>query len=396
MTGARGVTRGASGAAAVRTEACGAAASGSFAHLYVHVPFCARRCSYCDFAIAVRRSTPVDEYLAGVRRELAGWRGHAAPLDTLYLGGGTPSRLGGAGVAQLLEIIRGWSPLARGAEVTLEANPDDVTPVAVAAWRAAGVNRVSLGAQSFYPAVLEWMHRTHSGGQIGRAVATLRDGGIANVSLDLIFAIPPALERDWARDLDAALALAPDHISLYGLTIEPRTPLGRWHARGIVTAGADEDYEREYLLAARRVAASGFEHYEVSNFALPARRARHNAAYWAGVRYLGIGPGAHSFDGERRWWNWSAYAAWVARLAAGERVVEGEERLTVENRAAERVYLGLRTSAGLVATAAELALARTWIAAGWLGDESGTLVPTVHGWLRLDAIAAALTAHGSS
>src|SRR3954451_14186670 len=172
-------------------------------HLYIHVPFCARRCSYCDFAIAVRSKTPVDKYVATLGKELGtlGDRFRLATFESVYLGGGTPSRLGGHGVADVLNLVRTTSVIARDAEITIEANPDDVHDVTVEQWAKAGVNRVSLGSQSFDDGVLRWMHRTHDADQIGEAVETLRRGGISNVSLDLIFALPADLNRDWKRDL---------------------------------------------------------------------------------------------------------------------------------------------------------------------------------------------------
>jgi oxygen-independent coproporphyrinogen-3 oxidase len=185
-------------------------------HLYVHVPFCARRCSYCDFSIAVRRDVPVADYVDGIRRELAlrSRTGEQLELDTLYLGGGTPSRLGVEGVSALLATIRDHAYWNDSAEVTLEANPEDVTAVSARSWSEAGINRVSLGAQSFSPPALEWMRRTHNADQIGAAGAHLRAAGIAQLSLDLIFALPEEVQRDWSADLESALALRPDHISL--------------------------------------------------------------------------------------------------------------------------------------------------------------------------------------
>jgi oxygen-independent coproporphyrinogen III oxidase len=230
-------------------------------HVYVHVPFCARRCSYCDFSIAVRRTTPTDEYLAALRTELEGVR--PAIVDTIYFGGGTPSRLGGEGVARLLDVVRERYTSAPAAEVTLEANPEDVTPEAARAWLRAGVNRLSLGAQSFDDRVLSWMHRTHAAAAIERAVRTARDAGFGSISLDLIFSLPESLQRNWERDLHAAIALAPEHVSLYGLTVEPATPLARWRDRGAVTEAPEESYEREYLLAHELLTQAGFEHYEV-------------------------------------------------------------------------------------------------------------------------------------
>ena len=362
-------------------------------HIYVHVPFCARRCAYCDFAIAVRRLVPVEEFVQGVERELTLRypRAEAWPVETLYLGGGTPSRLGGAGVRRLMDVLLSRLTLLPGAEVTLEANPEDVKEETVAAWRAAGVNRVSLGAQSFDDTVLRWMHRTHDAAAIPRAVAAIRGAGFDSFSLDLIFALPDALERSWERDLSAALALQPSHLSLYGLTIEPRTPLARWEERGSARAASDERYADEYLLAHRLMSEEGFEHYEVSNFARPGARARHNSAYWRGVPYAGIGPGAHEFDGARRRWNLDAYAAWQRTLASGDDPREGSELLDEANHAAEAVYLGLRTRNGLRLSDIDVGRAERWVAAGWAEITDGRLRLTPSGWLRLDSLAADLT-----
>lgn len=363
-------------------------------HIYVHVPFCTRRCSYCDFAIAVRRIVPVDEYLGAVRRELdLRFPGRDAwPIDTLYFGGGTPSRLGGDGVARLVGLFRERVTLKGAEEITLETNPEDVTPEAARAWREAGVNRLSLGSQSFDDAVLTWMHRSHDAAAIPRAVETARNAGIDNISLDLIFALPERTVRSWERDVSQALALEPSHLSLYGLTIESHTPLGRWHARGDVIESPEENYEHEFMFAHDSLTEAGLEHYEVSNFGRPGRRSRHNSSYWRGVPYAGIGPSAHEFDGATRRWNVAPYAEWLERLDAGDDPVDDRERLNSDNFVAEGVYLGLRTSDGLVLSAAEFDHVQPWIDAGWAKlDEADRLVLTPLGWLRLDAIAADLT-----
>lgn len=363
-------------------------------HVYVHVPFCARRCTYCDFAIAVRRDTPVDEYLVALASELDLRYPHEErwEVDTLYLGGGTPSRLGGAGIARLLDVLRERLALAPGAEVTLEANPDDVDADAVVAWRDAGITRVSVGAQSFDDTVLQWMHRTHDARAIGAAVDALRGGGLDDVSLDLIFALPVEVSRDWSHDLASALALEPTHLSLYGLTVEPRTPLGRWADRGNATEADDEQYADEYLLAAASTAGAGLEHYEVSNFARPGFASRHNSSYWRGVPYAGLGPGAHEFDGESRRWNVSGYTEWLRRVGAGEDPMRDRECLDASNRAVERVYLGLRTREGLAVDDREMEHAQPWIESGWAVERpNGRLVLTAQGWLRLDSLAADLT-----
>jgi oxygen-independent coproporphyrinogen III oxidase len=361
-------------------------------HLYVHVPFCARRCSYCDFSIAVRSRTPIDEYVNALRSELKLGSVEGATLDTVYLGGGTPSRLGGPGVASVLAAIGDHATISSSAEVTIEANPDDVNDIAVAQWLASGVNRISLGAQSFDDTVLKWMHRTHDSSQIARAVKEIRRGGIDNISLDLIFALPAHLNRNWKTDVERALALNPAHVSLYGLTIEAHTPIARWADRGAIVEGSEEQYEQEFLYANEAMSGAGFEHYEVSNFSLPGKSSRHNSAYWTGASYAGVGPSAHSFDGAARRWNVAAYAEWVRRLSNSEPTLGGEEFLTDENRDAEAVYLGLRTRNGLEIGESELSVAELWRSAGWAEVHSSRIVLTPTGWLRLDSLAADLAA----
>jgi len=370
-------------------------------HVYVHVPFCRRRCSYCDFAIAVRRTVPVREFIDSLAREIEIRYPDQPPrdIDTLYFGGGTPSSLGGDGVARLLDRLRARFRFDDRAEVTLEANPDDVTAESASAWRAAGVNRLSIGAQSFDARVLAWMHRTHSADQIERAVTAARAAGIHNLSLDLIFALPASLGRDWDDDVRRALALDPAHLSLYGLTVEPATPLARWRERRLVQEAPDDVYEREFLAADETLAASGFEHYEVSNYARPGSRARHNSSYWRHVAYDGFGPSAHSFDARRRRWNDREFAEWSRRLAAGGDPCAGDEVLTQEDVDTERIYLGLRTSDGVDMAQPDLsvdaAMLDRWVASGWAVRDEISLRLTARGWLRLDALATDLTALSS-
>ncbi len=363
----------------------------SFQHLYVHVPFCSRRCSYCDFSIAVRKQIPADDFVASISTELQ-QVGPVESLETVYFGGGTPSLLPPEAITTLLRCVFNHTPSPH-AEVTLEANPENVTANAARAWRSAGVNRVSLGAQSFDDRVLEWMHRTHDAGQIARAVKHLRDAGVDNISLDLIFALPESLERDWDRDLDHVLALAPSHLSLYGLTVEPRTPLDRWISRGAIQAPTDDRYADEYLRAHERLGAAGYAFYEVSNAARDGRRSRHNSAYWSGRPYLGVGPAAHSFDGRARRWNHSAWEAYRSVIAAGESPIDSREDLTEEQRQLERIYLGLRTVEGVSSSAFSRPLPplSTFVEQGWLLTDGSGLRCTPSGWLRLDSLVSALT-----
>lgn len=342
----------------------------------------------------MRRVVPVEEYATALERELAIRFPGEAPwiADTLYLGGGTPSRLGENGVPRVLELLRRRITIAAGAEITLEANPDDVTPAAARAWRSAGVNRLSVGAQSFDDGVLSWMHRTHDSRAIGKAVEHAHAAGIENISIDLIFALPGRVSRSWSSDLQRALGLGPAHLSLYGLTIEPQTPLGRAARRGELVESPDERYEIEFIEAHETLARAGFEHYEVSNFGLPGRHSRHNASYWSGVPYVGLGPSAHEFDGERRRANIAAYSEWLHRLSSGTDPIDQNETLTAENRVAESVYLGLRTVGGLEIEEPEIERVSRWVDAGWgTLDEGNRLRLTPQGWLRLDALATDLT-----
>ncbi len=362
-------------------------------HLYLHVPFCARRCSYCDFAIAVRREVPSERFGSALLaewdqcREDERWA-RFPTLATVYFGGGTPSRLDPAVLARLLARFSADRGIASGAEITLEANPEDVTIDRVRAWRAAGVNRVSLGVQSFDPLVLIWMHRTHSWEDSARAVETLRAGGIERISLDLIYALPPEISRSWSDDLDQALALGPDHLSLYGLTVEQHTPLSRWVNRGEAHPAPEERYAEEFLLAHERLTGAGFRHYEVSNYGRPGREAVHNSAYWRRSPYLGLGPSAHSGLGNQRWWNIREWAAWVDALDRGVSTIMGAEELDAESLMIEGLYLGLRTEAGLLASLVDASIRETWVQESWATVDAGTLRLTPEGWLRLDALVA--------
>jgi oxygen-independent coproporphyrinogen-3 oxidase len=392
-------------------------------HVYLHVPFCRRRCSYCDFSIAVRRNVPGAAYVEAVEREhalvVAAGEWDEEPLETLYFGGGTPSLLPSEAVAELVEYflraaqsvharrpaspggaVRGGASSSvgpasggRGVEITLEANPDDVTPAAAAAWCAAGINRVSLGVQSFRDDVLAWMHRTHDAARAEGAVDTLRAAGFENLSLDLIFALPDALRSDVALDLARAVALAPAHLSVYGLSVEPRTPLARWVSRGALVPSHERRYAAEFLRTHDVLSAAGFEHYEVSNYARPGRRSRHNVAYWTGRPYAGLGPSAHSFVGGVRRWNLAPWAAYERALRAGQRPEAERERLTSEQRRIESLYLGLRTTVGASWEhgAKRQAVVEQALRQGWLVADGDHLRATPGGWLRLDEIVARLT-----
>lgn len=365
-------------------------------HVYVHAPFCTRRCSYCDFSIAVRSVVPAEAFARSVGLELERRitnlkSADLTDVETLYIGGGTPSKLGSDGIAALFHnLVSHGMRLMAGAEFTIEANPEDITPAAAAAWLDAGVNRLSVGIQSFDPAVLEWMHRTHTAADAANAIKVARTAGFSDISLDLIFALPERLNRDWSADLDRALDLSPDHLSLYGLTVEPHTPLGRWTARGAESPATDDRAAEQFLEADARLTSAGFEHYEVSNYARSGRRSRHNSSYWRRVPYLGLGPSAHSFDGTTRRWNQAALAEWERTLAAGDDPVAGSEALDASQIAAELHYLGLRTDTGVELSGPNLERAATWVKQGWAIQDGSRTRLTAEGWLRLDALVASL------
>ena len=373
-------------------------------HLYIHVPFCVRRCGYCDFAVTATRSAPVDAWLESLHAELAlragaGQFDTPMRLDTIYIGGGTPSMLGTGAMKRLAGVLREfatWDPAS--VEWTAEANPETFTTELAGDWVAAGINRVSLGAQSFDENVLRWMGRMHGPDGPARALDAARSVGLDNVSIDLIFALPQRLGRDWDADLERAIDLDPAHVSLYGLTAEPATPLGRWVREGREVMTDEDTYAHEYRRAVEALTGRGYDHYEVSNFTRPGRDSRHNRAYWRHRPYVGLGPGAHSYLPAVRSWNVRDWAEYRRRLAEGASPEDGRETLGDDDFALERVWLGLRTDDGLVIdslSSRQAALAGEWVEAGLAMLEPNAVLRLTHqGWLLLDRLAVELASCG--
>lgn len=373
--------------------------------LYIHVPFCARRCAYCDFAVHATRTPPVFAWLEAIAAEIrlvAQEQQWVLPveLDTIYVGGGTPSLLGVGAMAELaarLAEVFTWD--ARHVEWTCEANPESFTPALARDWFAAGVNRISLGAQTFNPAALRWMGRLHGPSGPERAMAAARAAGFDNVSIDLIFALPERLGRDWADDLTRALLLEPEHVSLYGLTAEAGAPLGRWVREQREHLPDEDGYADEYLLAHRLLGDAGFEHYEVSNFARPGRRSLHNATYWTGAPYAALGPGAHAFYPPARRWNVRDWRDYQTALGANRLPVDDQELIGPAEHRVERTWLGLRTDMGLGTPSlshGQRSLASRWREAGLAHPCETVLRLTARGWLLLDTLAVALGDAGST
>lgn len=325
---------------------------------YLHVPFCRVRCGYCDFntyTATELRGAKQDEYADTLIREIAlagkvlAEADGIRPLDTVFFGGGTPTLLPAGDLARMLTAATAAFGIRDGAEVSVEANPDTVTPEVVRTLVDAGVTRLSIGMQSAVPHVLAALDRTHRPENVRTAVDAARDAGL-DVSVDLIYGAPGESLVDWERSLDAALALEPDHISAYALIIEDGTKLARQIRRGEVPAPDDDLQADMYESADQRLGAAGFEWYEVSNWARADgddHRSRHNMAYWRGADWWGFGPGAHSHVAGLRWWNVKHPAAYAQRLALGESPAAGRERPDLEARTLERVLLQSRLAEGL-------------------------------------------------
>ena len=314
--------------------------------LYIHIPFCQRRCHYCDFYSTTQESLQ-EAYVATVCREMHARRQELTePVETLYIGGGTPSQLSPALLAKIIDNTVETFGIASLRECTVEANPDDITPAWVAGVRTAapdGKVRVSMGIQTFDDATLALLGRRHTAAQAREAVQMLRNGGVDEISIDLMYGLPGEDDVRWADDLRQALALQVPHLSAYCLSYEEGTVLWQWRQQGKVQEAEDEQCARHYHQLRHTLLEAGYEHYELSNFALPGHRAQHNAAYWDGTLYLGLGPGAHSYDGATRSWNAPDLQAYLADPLH----VRTTERLTVTDRYNEYLMTRLRTSKGI-------------------------------------------------
>lgn len=365
--------------------------------VYVHVPFCAKRCHYCDFSVARSLDPPLDAYFDALLADLDEWfdtHGWSAPVDieTLFIGGGTPSLLGAGGMRRLAELLGtrfAWEPSR--IEWTAEANPNSLSADVCAAWRELGVNRLSLGVQSFQDGPLEWLGRLHDADEAVAAVERARAVGFDRINVDLIFGLPDDVPRDWSFDVARALELGVTHVSAYGLTAEPRTPLGRLVDLGRVRLPGDVRYGDEYLEVSNVLRRAGYEHYEVSNFARPGHASVHNWHYWDGSEYLGLGPSAHSYLAGERIWNVYRWDRYRKAAEARESVREGRERPGPTELRLERIWLGLRTRSGVpwteVGAEGHEAKLEAWRREGWIEPDGVALRLTSTGWLRLDPIA---------
>jgi oxygen-independent coproporphyrinogen-3 oxidase len=315
--------------------------------LYIHIPFCLSKCPYCDF-YSVSSLSLLPAFLEVLFQEMELYRGKIGPCDTVYIGGGTPSLLDPRQLEAILKGVRENFPLLPDTEITLETNPADLDRASLASIRALGINRLSIGCQSFDQACLAFLGRRHSADQAVNAIEAARSAGFANIGLDLIYGIPGQGMEAWMATVRRALSFAPAHLSCYQLTVEPETPLGISFRQGAFSL-PDEILQYDFFIkTAEMLEDAGYVHYEVSNFARDMTLAsRHNQKYWDHTPYLGLGPSAHSFAANRRWWNYRSVDCYIAALKSGNPPVEASEGLTMEQLQLEALYLGLRTKKGI-------------------------------------------------
>jgi oxygen-independent coproporphyrinogen-3 oxidase len=363
---------------------------------YVHVPFCTKRCGYCSFATAPADAVMERRYLAALTREIEllgrlPWAGRLV-VGSIFFGGGTPSLLAADDLVAILEAMRAGFRVAPDAEITVECNPESVDRAKLAGYRAAGVSRISLGVQSLDDAILPRLDRLHTAADARRAFEAAREAGHDDVSVDLMYGLPGLDAGVWARTVDAVLGWGPEHLSAYGLTLDEGS---LWTAGGVRGLPPEDEIVAQYWTLARAAAARGYEHYEVSNYARPGHRARHNQGYWRAEEYLASGPAACGFVGDARYGNARAVTRYCAALEAGALPIEAAERLEGRQRRAERLILGLRTADGVPRAlldervAGDPVLARrleAWRAEGLLADAGERARLTERGFLLSDAL----------
>ncbi len=366
----------------------------AFFGLYVHSPFCPQRCPYCGFAVVTGRDHLQERYIEAVCAELemVGSSESLTAFDSVFFGGGTPSRVQTALLGSVLATARRIFGFTPDAEITVEANPGSTDAAAYDALCSLGFNRISIGAQSFVDDSLKRLGRVHTADDVRHAFGSARDAGFDNINLDLMFSVPGVDDDSWCRSLEAVIALRPEHVSTYSLTIEPETPFASRVSAGQLSLRPEDESADEFELAIQLLSAAGYEHYEVSNFCLPGHRCHHNWACWSGGEYLGAGVSAHSFRNGCRSWNERDLTAYMESVEAGRLPRAGEEHITKSEARQETLWLSLRTSEGVELSPHELtALAsdsrtQDMLGAGYLEFEHSQLRLTSAGFSVADAV----------
>ncbi|MGZ5218469.1 MAG: radical SAM family heme chaperone HemW [Chitinophagaceae bacterium] len=366
--------------------------------IYIHIPFCKQACHYCNFHFSISLRYK-NELIAALLKEIeiSGSSGATAPdiIETIYFGGGTPSLCKKDEIQSILEKLRSFFNVSPAAEITIEANPDDISKEKLNDWKEAGINRLSIGIQSFFEEDLVWMNRAHNAKQAVDSLQLAADT-FDNITIDLIYGTPGLTEEKWKQNVEKAISLGVTHLSCYALTVEPKTPLDK-----LIRQHRSEDINpdkqsEQFLLLMQWLEDAGYEHYEISNFAKPGFRSRHNSSYWQGKKYMGFGPSAHSFDGDARWWNIANNTIYIDSINKGIIPFE-KEHLTTTQKLNEFIMISLRTAEGLDLSKINetesnelLATSRKYIENGLMKLEESFLRLTREGKLLADGIAADL------
>ncbi len=376
------------------------------AGIYIHIPFCKQACHYCDFHFSTSLKYK-DEILVAIMKEIKLQKGYldSQTVETIYFGGGTPSLLTGDEVSKIIETIQKNFILSKDLEITLEANPDDLNLQKLREFRGTEINRFSIGVQSFFDEDLKWMNRAHEAVEAESAVKRAQDFGFENLTIDLIYGFPLLTDKKWKENISKAILFQIPHISSYSMTVEPKTALAKFINTEKQQPLDDVQSANQFQILIEELTTNGFEHYEISNFAKPNQYSKHNTNYWRGVSYLGIGPSAHSFNGESRQWNIANNAKYLAELALKNIPFE-IEILSINDRFNEYVMTSLRTMWGIDLKKVEhnfgsnikdklLASADEFLAKDWLAFADEKLTLTLEGKLYADLIASELFLTGN-
>ncbi|MEO7924021.1 MAG: radical SAM family heme chaperone HemW [Chitinophagaceae bacterium] len=364
------------------------------AGIYIHIPFCRQACHYCNFHFSTSLRYK-NELVDALLKEIVLQKDYLADekVETIYFGGGTPSLLNIEDVRLLMEKLKSTFTVTPGDEITLEANPDDITEEKLKEWKANGITRLSIGVQSFFEEDLRWMNRAHNAEQAMNSLLLAKEF-FADITMDLIYGTPQLTNEKWKQNVETAISLDIPHLSCYALTVEPKTPLDKMIQQH-KTENVDPDKQSEqFLLLMQWMEAAGYEHYEISNFAKPGHRSRHNSSYWQGKKYLGLGPSAHSFNGKERQWNVSNNSLYTASMN-NELVPFEKEVLTATQQMNEYIMTALRTAEGIKLEKVYPGLllkSKKYLESGLLKMENNSLLLTKEGKLLADGIAAALFA----
>lgn len=371
------------------------------AGIYIHIPFCKKQCSYCDFHFSTTFEAYRDELIDCLIKEISLRNAYlqGEVVKTIYFGGGTPSLLSKPEISLLLDAVSTYFELDNELEITLEANPDDITSASLNTWKSAGINRLSIGLQSFKASDLQWMNRAHTAEESEKCVSLARAAGFEHLTVDLMYGLPDLTDEEWQNHIQKVVDMGVNHISAYCLTIEEKTPLNKWVQNGKIIPSTEDQQSRQFMILLETLEKNGFDQYEISNFARAGHESQHNSNYWKGQKYLGIGPSAHSFDSVSRSWNVSHNRKYIQGISSNSPNFE-TEILSIKDQFNERILTGLRTIYGVSThelhrlhpiPEALIERASSFIEQGWMiAENDGKWVLTKQGKLRADYVAAEL------